>query len=103
MTTREIPVTVFPMRPRNNSEYTFGWDPVLPVELPLENGKIYTVTRMAVSSETSDTGSSSDDTTSVKESSASGCGGSVFAGCGAMVALLGIAGVALCRKKKENR
>ena len=98
------------MLPANTAEYTYAWAETLPAELPLENGKTYTVTKTAVvvtppTSEDSDNSeeptTSEQPTTSEPSSSESGCFGSV-GGLSAGVLALGTA-VMLLKKKKEDK
>ena len=98
------------MLPANTAEYTYAWAETLPAELPLENGKTYTVIKTAVvvtppTSEEPDNSeeptTSEQPTTSEPSSSESGCFGSV-GGLSAGVLALGAA-VMLLKKKKEDK
>ena len=95
------------MLPANTAEYTYAWAETLPAELPLENGKAYTVTKTAVvvtppTSEDPDNSeeptTSEQPTTSEPSSSESGCSGSV-GGLSAGVLALGAA-VMLLKKRQ---
>ena len=102
------------MRPKNDAEFTYGWSEALPVELPLENGKTYTVTKMAVELETPDEPKDEPETpdeSTTEDSSVIdkitgmvgnklGCGGTVF-GLGATITILGAAVVVLLKKKED--
>ena len=72
------------LRPENDESYTYGWSEPLPVVLALENGKVYTVTKMPV-----DNGSSG-----------KGCGGVVWSA-GTGIVLCGFV-VVIWRKKKDD-
>ena len=92
------------MLPANTAEYTYAWAETLPAELPLENGKAYTVTKTAVvvtPPTSEDPDNSEEPTTSEPSSSESGCSGSV-GGLSAGVPALGAA-VMLLKKKKEDK
>ena len=94
------------MRPRNNEEFTYGWDTALPVELPLENGRTYTVTKMVVEPETPENSENSDELQNSEQSQESsdenlgGCNGSML-GRGAVAALLASVSVVLFKKKED--
>lgn len=87
------------MLPANTAEYTYAWAETLPAELPLENGKTYTVTKTAVvvTPPTSEAPDNSEEPTT----SESGCFGSV-GGLSAGVLALGAA-VMLLKKKEEDK
>ena len=103
------------MLPANTAEYTYAWAETLPAELPLENGKTYTVIKTAVvvtpptseepdNSEeptTSEQPTTSEPSSSESSSSKNGCFGSV-GGLSAGVLALGAA-VMLLKKKKEDK
>ena len=110
-------VDIYNMKPiADNEYYTYVWETALPEELPLENGKVYTVLKQEV--ERPDDSSSADSSSEVEDSSSSeevvdssssngafvisldGCFGGISGGMMALVAMLGAAAMLL--KKKEE-
>ncbi len=104
------------MLPANTTEYTYAWAEALPEELPLENGRVYTVSKTAVEvtpptsekpdnseepDNSEDPTTSEEPTTSKPSSSETGCFGSI-GGLSAGVLALGAAAM-LLKKKKEDK